>query len=274
LRELLTSGRHPNELCEEMKQRCYQRGAEDNLTAVVVQVGTPRFEAVDLEEETTVSRERFTETLDIEPPPVAEPPSGLVPPSRIAFPATTVPQRVQTTQAKSGGARAVLRFFVFLLFVGAVGAAFYGGMIYQRQRHSAATDPSNQPSPPPAESTIASKRAAVDANPQEWLSNNASSLTNWKDSKDAEFLYLFGRASMLTGNQKDAMQAFELALNNLRSESKNSLPLATEVKLANAAAGLKMSKGGGPSQEALMAEDKAISVLDEILGLKSQAPPK
>ncbi|HEU5237309.1 MAG TPA: hypothetical protein VFU37_09225, partial [Pyrinomonadaceae bacterium] len=128
--------------------------------------------------------------------------------------------------------------------------------------------------PAPPDSALSSKRATVDVNPQGWLTSNAATVTNWKDSKDPEFLYLFGRASMLTGNQKDAMQAFELALNNLRSESKNPLPLATEVKLADAAAGLKMSKGGGRSQEASMAEDKAISVLDEILGLKSQTPPK
>src|ERR671938_625764 len=30
------------EICEEMKRRCYQRGAEDNLTAVVVHVGERR----------------------------------------------------------------------------------------------------------------------------------------------------------------------------------------------------------------------------------------
>ena len=34
------------------------------------------------------------------------------------------------------------------------------------------------------------------------------------DSKDPEFLYLYGRALMLTGNHKDAIQAFELALAN------------------------------------------------------------
>ena len=80
---------------------------------------------------------------------------------------------------------------------------------------------------------------------------------------------------MLTGDQKAAMQAFELALNNLRSESKSALPVATEVKLADAAAALKLSKGaGGGSQEAIMAEDKAIAALDEVLGLKGQAPPK
>jgi serine/threonine protein phosphatase PrpC len=40
LRDLLTSEGTPPQLCEEMKRRCYQRGAEDNLTAVIVQVGT------------------------------------------------------------------------------------------------------------------------------------------------------------------------------------------------------------------------------------------
>src|SRR5256714_1537553 len=38
LGELMTSDSTPAQLCEEMKRRCYQRGAEDNLTAVIVQV--------------------------------------------------------------------------------------------------------------------------------------------------------------------------------------------------------------------------------------------
>src|SRR5205085_403088 len=55
LRELLTAQATPAELCEEMKRRCYQRGAEDNLTAVIVQVGTPQFERHAIEDETTAS---------------------------------------------------------------------------------------------------------------------------------------------------------------------------------------------------------------------------
>src|SRR5580765_5268056 len=39
IRELLLSGQTPEATCAEMKERCYQRGAEDNLTAVLVQVG-------------------------------------------------------------------------------------------------------------------------------------------------------------------------------------------------------------------------------------------
>jgi protein phosphatase len=291
LRELLTSGRTPNDLCEEMKARCYQRGAEDNLTAVVVQVGASKFEtAAVLDEEKTVSSEKFHETLDMpaSAPAEAESPAKLTPPSRIAFPGNASPElaAARVTPAKSGGGRAILRFFLFLLFLGGVAGAFYAGMVYQRQRHFTTNDSAAQPSPTPQESTLASKRAAVDADPQKWLTehlpsasgspaNSNAGVTNPTDSKDPEFLYLNGRALMLTGNHKDAIQAFELSLANLRSESKNTLPLAAEVKLAEAAAGLKMSKGeGGRTQEAIMAEDKAVGALDEVLEIKSQTPPK
>ena len=72
------------------------------------------------------------------------------------------------------------------------------------------------------------------------------------------------------------MQAFELALNNLRTESKARLSLDAELKLAEAAAALKFKNqpGAGRTQEASMAEQKAARVLDELLGLKSEAPAK
>lgn len=41
IRELLGSRMSLEEVCDEMKRRCYERGAEDNLTAVVVRVGAP-----------------------------------------------------------------------------------------------------------------------------------------------------------------------------------------------------------------------------------------
>jgi hypothetical protein len=114
----------------------------------------------------------------------------------------------------------------------------------------------------------------VDANPQQWLAE--VKLPKATDSTDPEFLYLYGRALMLTGNHRDAMQAFELAVNNLRTEPKGSLPFAAEVKLAQAAAALKVKTQTPPvrSQESLMAEQKAARALDEVLGLKSAVPAK
>ena len=274
LRDLLTSGRNPNDVCEELKQRCYQRGAEDNLTAVIVQVGTPRFETAPLDE-TTAAQEKYTDTLDMQAPPTTDTPAKLTPPSRIAFPG---PQGSQPAAArvaaspKSGGGRFLVRFFVFLLFIGVAGAAFYGGMFYQRQLHPAASNGAPQPSPTP-ESTFATERTAVDADPQKWLREHPA--TPVSPTADPEQEYLGGRALMLSGNHKQAMESFERALANLRSDPKGSLPFGTELKLAEAAAALKMSKGGpGRSQEAAMAEDKAIKTLDEVLGLKGQAPPK
>src|SRR2546430_5694345 len=165
LRELMTSDGTPAELCEEMKRRCYQRGAEDNLTAVIVQVGTPTFDRHAIDDEPTVS-------FEVEPaaaapatvPVTTEDGVRLTPPSRVAFPppspvARTAP--ASTVVATKSRGRGILRFLVFLLFVGAVGAAFYAGMIYQRQQHFTMSSGNAQPSPSPP-STFPSRRADVD----------------------------------------------------------------------------------------------------------------
>ncbi|HEX7723088.1 MAG TPA: PP2C family serine/threonine-protein phosphatase [Pyrinomonadaceae bacterium] len=287
LRELMSGDGTPAQLCEEMKRRCYQRGAEDNLTAVIVQVGTPKFERHAIDDEPTVSFQTQPTEVPPSPPAVAATDNGtrLTPPSRIAFPAPAPVEQTAAAAAgvapKSGGGRGVLRFLLFLLFIGAVGAAFYGGMIYQRQQHFTMTSTNAQPSPSP-QSTLASKRAAVDADPKKWLADNVpaqltkESIPKPTDSKDPEFLYLYGRALMLTGDHRGASDAFELAVNNFRSDSKNTLSLDAETKLANAAATLKLNKASAnsQSQQTSMAEDKAIRILDETLGLKSEAPPK
>jgi hypothetical protein len=151
-------------------------------------------------------------------------------------------------------------------------------MRYQQGRLFPSQSAQAQPSPtPPALDSAAAfeqKRAAVDANPQKWLAN--VTLPKATDSKDPEFLYLYGRALMLTGNHRDAMQAFELAVNNLRTESNGHLPVGAEVKLAQAAAALRLRNQppAGRSQEGLMAEQKAAHALDEVLGLKSEASPR
>jgi serine/threonine protein phosphatase PrpC len=286
LRELLLSGKSAEAICAEMKDRCYQRGAEDNLTAVIVQVGTPP--SVEMDEERTVSYElnELAKTAPAAIPAATE--IRLTPPSRIAFPDPAAPQPVQSTAAKagakgkSGAGRSVLRFFVFLLFLGVAAGAFYAGIRYQQgllfpsflPGPTAASEPS--PTPPALDSAAAfeQKRTAVDANPQKWLAE--VTLPKATESKDPEFLYLYGRALMLTGNDRDALQAFELALNNLRTESNRHLPFGAEVRLAQAAAALKQAKQSpaGRSQEGLLAEQKAAHALDEVLGLKTEATPR
>jgi serine/threonine protein phosphatase PrpC len=279
LREILTSGRTPNDLCEEMKRRCYQRGAEDNLTAVVIQVGTPKFEAYDPDAERTISFDSFEAPTEIPPAPEDTAEIKLTPASRIAFPATATAAQVQpvasaaAVQTRRGGG--LLKFLLFLFVITLVGGAFYAGMVYQRQRIFRAPDPAPQPSPSPANNGLATQRAAVDADPAKWLSDSAQKTPKPLESTDPQFLYLYGRALMLTGKQADAAPAFELALKNIRSENKASLPLDTEIKLARAATALKTAKQAVPRSQAMsMAEDEAIRVLDETLGVKQESPPK
>ena len=286
LRQVLMSGGKPADLCEEMKRRCYQRGAEDNLTAVIVHIGEPKFEAIPIDEERTISADRPAIGAGASAA-MADPPTRLTPASRIAFPGPSEAQQVQPNDAiaanQSGGAgRAILRFFVFVLFLVVAAGAFYGGMRYQQQRTATQTVTAPPPINTPDNSGFASKRAAVDADPQKWLNEHMlpqlskEGISKAMDSKDAEFLYLYGRALMLSGNHRDAVQAFEAALTNVRADSKATLPLDTELKLANADAALKLNKQSTAprSQETSMAEENAIRALDETLGLKSPAPPK
>lgn len=281
LRELLQSGRSVEAICTEMKDRCYQRGAEDNLTAVIVQVGTPPqpdFPTIG-DNERTISSERYESVTASSPATVQ---THLVRPSPIASPGPAAAQAVQPAgkvdaKSKSGGGRSVLRFFVFLLFVAVAGGAFYAGMKYQQGQLFSSQNATPQPSPTiqplDAAAAFEQRRAAVDSNPQKWLADNAKEGTKPTDSKDPEFLYLYGRSLMLTGNHRDAMQAFELALNNLRTEPRANLSLGAEVRLAEAAAALKLKNQSpaGTSQEVLMAEQRAARILDELLNMKTEA---
>ncbi len=273
LRELLMSGRGVEAICAEMKERCYQRGAEDNLTAVIIQLGPPPLlpETINIDDERTVSNEGYEAMTAASLATVETRPT---PPSRIAFPDPASAAKVELALAvanrPSGGGRTVLRLLL-LVFVAV--AAFYAGLQYQQGRLFPSQNATSQPSPSPVDSATAfeQKRAAVDTNPRKWLTDNAKEGTKPTDSRDPEFLYLYGRALMLTSNHREAIPAFELALNNLRTEPKGSLPLGAEIKLAEAAAALKLkNQSAARSQEELMAEQKAARILDELLQVKSE----
>jgi serine/threonine protein phosphatase PrpC len=293
LRELLLSGQSADAVCAEMKERCYQRGAEDNLTAIIVQVGTPKHAEAAIDDERTVSTAGPESASSATPIVPIAPGTHLTPPSRIAFPGPANPQQAAASLApsaaksSSGGGRAVLRLFVFFLFIGVAAGAFYGGMFYQRSRLSSAPSAAtSQPSPIPSKAepvtAFERQRAAVDGNPQTWLAENLplefakEGIAKATDSKDPEFLYLYGRSLMLGGKHREAIEAFDLALNNLRTQPNMNLPLSVELKLAEASAALKLKNqsAAGRSQESLMAEQKAARILDELLGVKSEAPAK
>lgn len=283
LRDLIMSGQSIDAVCEEMKRRCYERGAEDNLTAVIVQIGTPNYTAA-ADEERTVDV-KLPPELARTAPDIAEPRLVLTPASRIAFPGPATetlaaPAVIATEQEPATGGRAVRRFFGFVFVLALIAAAFYAGTRYPDIRRVLGLNvPAVQPTPSPTPDTRASfdaKRAAVDADPPKWLAENVTAGSRPFESKDPEFLYLYGRAQMLAGNQADAIQAFDLAIANYQTASATPLPLNAEVKLAQAAAALKQSSPatGTPTQDALAGQQKAATILDELLGVKGQPAPK
>jgi protein phosphatase len=66
IRELLALPHEPVFICQQMKDICYERGAEDNLTAVIVRVsGTEVFTPMDIEENTVASARPIANTADL-----------------------------------------------------------------------------------------------------------------------------------------------------------------------------------------------------------------
>ena len=234
IRQLMVVTNNTDELCNELKQRCYERGAEDNLTVVVVRVG-----------EHLRSDERLADlepTISPETDPVYAVQSGngsagdstFTPASRIAFPgpppanppSTAEPLNVgapETTQSGGGGLRVLAFAFVLLL----IAAAFYAGARFKERIPFLATkNPQVQTAPapvnaaPPEEPFVQFERTRrqVDKDPRAWLATDIgkellnSGVQSPLESPNAEFLYLYGRANLLTGNTDEAGKAFDAAI--------------------------------------------------------------
>jgi len=279
LRNLLLRYDDLTELCAELKRVCYERGAEDNLTAVVVCVGPPISPA-----DRTNDLEK---TISPETTPVAVAGSiqtmladsefaNLLPPSRTAFPArqpaamtddtVEIPADVNAIEnridlpavphERSGVERTMTRLFMFVVFLAVVFAAFYAGrkykgtIPYMDQNSAAVVDPS--PTPVVGDDPVLKferSRREVDNDPNAWLAVQLKNelerqtIKQPLDSTDAEFLYLYGRASLLTGNNEEAAKAFEAAIAKANAASpQENATLRKEATLGLAAIALKSDK--------------------------------
>ena len=215
IRDLLVSTPDVEAVCAEMKRRCYERGAEDNLTAVIVRVGSfvpdPLLEAnertisADLSQLATTAP-NLHETVPADVPVQTAPASVPAPAASSAAAASsssaaaaalppppvgennahaTNPVLELGAQGKSssrkggGGGRA---FLLLLLIAGIGAAAFYGGMYFQRQRtESAAPQASATPVPTPTPvDTIRefeNKRQRVDKDPANMVKTMREEMT-------------------------------------------------------------------------------------------------
>jgi protein phosphatase len=236
IRQLMVVSNNLDDLCNELKRRCYDRGAEDNLTVVAIRVG-----------EHLRADERSADlepTITPETEPVYSVQSGngsaadttFMPASRIAFPgpasepAPVTPLGNATLNvtdaraASSGGGAA--RVFGFVLVLLLIAAAFYAGARFKERIPFLASKIQPQPAATPINTAPAEEpfvkferaRRQVDQDPRAWLANDvgkeivAAGVQSPLDSPNAEFLYLYGRANLLTGNTDEATKAFDLAV--------------------------------------------------------------
>jgi tetratricopeptide (TPR) repeat protein len=280
LRQVLLANDDLATVCAELKQRCFERGAEDNLTAVVVCVGnaiSAQERADKLDKTIQPDIDPFHSTADQQSPleqtmmgARLNQPEAFVPASRIAFPADpspanpsledtleTIPveKKPEIIQpapapAKSGVERTMTRLFMIVLIFAAVAGAFYVGRKYKGSipyldQHQVAAEASPSPSPIPTPNAsedallkFEKARREVDTNPNGWLTNRQS-VAAPLDSQDPEFLYLYGRASLLSGKPEEAAKAFEASISQGNLNPALNPTLRTEAAFGLAAAALK-----------------------------------
>lgn len=269
LSTVLRNARTLDAACEELKRRCFERGAEDNLTAVVVRVGGEGAPAVDSDEEQTLVRERpnlhtartlpdtpvahlrrpfdpGTTAVGVATQPAAESKA------RAADGGHEVPQETsKVTQgtsnvrpAEGGTGRGLWAAGALLLTVGMAALAFYVGMMYERKgmggRLSQVAATPTPAAPPPARppdaafaetpaERFARLRRAVDLSPASEAARMATESNGQPlESNDPEFLYLYGRALLLSDRQPEAAAAFERTIQKV---NENMTPANGELKI-------------------------------------------
>jgi protein phosphatase len=268
LRQLLVLTDDLEGVCAELKERCYQRGAEDNLTVVVVRVGQRISADQRLEElEPTITPE--TQPIFAVKPngnqtanEASE--SSFVPQSRIAFPAPETDAQpvvaqeklnVAASSSKKGGS-SVGRFFGFLFVLALIAGAFYAGARFKERipflaSQTKAAEPQAVAPKPVEEPFVQFERARreVDRDPRAWLATDIgkellnSGIQKPLDSPNPEFLYLYGRANLLTGNADEAASAFEAAIVKADANpSQTNATIKKEATLGLAAVSLKTLK--------------------------------
>jgi serine/threonine protein phosphatase PrpC len=236
IRQLLVLNNDLEEVCRELKRRCYERGAEDNLTVVVVQVGRH----VDADERLA----ELEPTISPETQPAYAAQAGgfqtvvgtqsngsHVSGSRIAIPATAAEVEpnhntlnvADPRSGRSGSGLSRLLGLLFLLVL--LVAAFYAGARYKERIPFLATKVQPVQAPvaaptKPEEPFVEFERArrVVDHDSRAWLATEPqkeilkASVQSPLESPNPEFLYLYGRANLLSGNTDEAGKAFDAAI--------------------------------------------------------------
>lgn len=235
LRQLLVLNNDLEEVCRELKRRCYERGAEDNLTVVIVRVGDPVSTDERMAElEPTITPETQVayaaqnggQQTMIGTQSNGSPVTG----SRISIPAAAAqadsnPGTLNVAEPRRGGS-GLARVFGVLLVLVLIAAAFYAGARFKERIPFLATKPPQEPVltltvPAPTPEPFAQferMRRQVDDDPRAWLATEPqkelvnAGVQSPLDSPHTDFLYLYGRANLLSGNTDEAGKAFDAAI--------------------------------------------------------------
>ncbi len=280
IRQLLNSSEDPEAVCAEMKRICYERGAEDNLTAVIVRVGEVKSAATnksDDESTLTLPRSKSATTTQIPNDDSLSQPTNARPASRQVIslepPATESTRDTSLETGQRPARRSLMGTLALLAVVAlvAAAAAFYGGMNYrsrEKEQTPASTNvaPEATPVAESAEAKYEKQRREIDRAPLE-AANKMLSVSGGKpmESSDPEFLYLYGRALMLTGKHAEASEAFKKSIDKLTENppAAGRDPLKIEARISAAAAALSSHD---PKAQTVAAKD-----LDEVLQTQSAA---
>lgn len=253
INQLLTTNADPAAICAEMKELCYSRGAEDNLTAVIVQippVSAPVLPIAEAEEETVASARSPFDTVAVTEPenaaiaediqgtePVEVAPEPEYASSSVTIPAQQTPiverdERtfLAPTESNSGSgifgkALAGLALLLLGILVG-----YAGGLMFKSAPEAVVeTIPviKEAKSDNVDLTSFETGRRLVDEDPAKYINANAAS------PREPEDYFLLGRAFFLTGKNWEAKKSFEEAKNRLaQADPLNAKTLAAEIAMA------------------------------------------
>ncbi len=231
IKGILTAGSEPSSICAYLKTLCYERGAEDNLTAVVVQLHSDAVEKeattvpISSDEEDTVATARvgFEETIPdnaemIEP--ISEQ-SGTV-----RYEHDRVFSYQTDTEKKDSGALIKVILPIGMLLVGClIGVGLYH-FFFVPVPVSQPPQFSEMKSDNIAFTFFEKLRRTVDSDP-------AAYLKEIPPAQDAEDFYLIGRAYLLIGDYVKARSSLLEAQKLLsNSDTSNAKVLATDIAAA------------------------------------------
>jgi serine/threonine protein phosphatase PrpC len=291
--------------CAELKRRCFERGAEDNLTAVLVRAGgapasaRPPESTAAADDEPTLIQQRnvaaggpaaaatsaaasilrrpFDDADRQNPQPVR----SAVRRAERPAPTTEAGHSADDGRAKNKPGGALVTVAVIVLLAVCASAAFVGGMLFERRsanRQAAApAADEGQPAgavPAPAaaddearERSFEERKLAVDRSPREAAERMLADANNDPlSATDPEYLYLYGRALLLEDRPADAARMFDRAVSTVgMNMTPRNGQLKIDARLAMIAAHLR----AGDAQAASAAAD----ALGDVLRTERSSPP-